>query len=93
MTVLTVPDEVTSGDPEPDMLLARVVRGVAGGVFAGAVFALVTVWFSTSQGGSADMPLLMMSTVATGSDSIASGARRRRPPASSCTSGCRRCSA
>lgn len=58
---------------EPDPLLSRVVRGVVGGEFAGAVFALVTVWFTTSQGGEAKMPLLMMSTVASGSDSMAAG--------------------
>ena len=39
MTVLSKPDEMATEDLEPDLLLARVVRGVAGGVFAGAVFA------------------------------------------------------
>lgn len=58
---------------EPDHLLARVVRGVVGGVFAGAVFAVVTVWFVVDSGGDADMPLLMMSTVADGSGAIADG--------------------
>ncbi len=63
----------TIDDVEPDPLLSRIVRGVVGGEFAGAVFALVTVWFTTSQGGEAKMPLLMMSTVASGSDSMATG--------------------
>lgn len=63
-----VPDEV-----EPDPMLSRVVRGVVGGEVAGAVFALVTVWFTTSLDMGRDMALLMMSTVASGQSSIDDG--------------------
>ena len=63
-----VPDEV-----EPDPMLSRVVRGVVGGEVAGAVFALVTVWFTTSLEMGRDMALLMMSTVASGQSSIDDG--------------------
>lgn len=64
----TVLDEV-----EPDPLLSRVVRGVVGGEVAGAVFALLTVWFTTSLDMGRDMALLMMSTVASGQSSIDDG--------------------
>lgn len=64
----TVLDEV-----EPDPLLSRVVRGVVGGEAAGAVFALLTVWFTTSLDMGRDMALLMMSTVASGQSSIDDG--------------------
>jgi len=63
-----VPDEV-----EPDPMLSRVVRGVVGGEVAGAIFALVTVWFTTSLDMGRDMALLMMSTVASGQSSIDDG--------------------
>lgn len=58
---------------EPDALLSRVVRGVVGGEVAGAAFALVTVWFTTSLDMGRDMALLMMSTVASGQNSIEDG--------------------
>jgi len=64
----TVLDEV-----EPDPMLSRVVRGVVGGEVAGAVFALVTVWFTTSLDMGRDMALLMMSTVASGQSSLDDG--------------------
>jgi hypothetical protein len=60
-------------DPLEDALITRIVRGVVGGELAGAVFALLTMWFATSLGGEAKMPLLMMSTIATGRDAMASG--------------------
>ena len=56
-----------------DALITRVVRGVVGGELAGATFALVTMWFATSMGAEAKMPLLMMSTIAAGRDSMTSG--------------------
>lgn len=57
-----------------DALITRVVRGVVGGELAGAAFALLTMWFATSMGSDAKMPLLMMSTIAAGRDSMTSGA-------------------
>ncbi|MCU0270051.1 MAG: hypothetical protein MUF83_15585 [Acidimicrobiales bacterium] len=66
-------EPVVFDEVEPDSVLSRVVRGVLGGEIAGAVFALVTVWFTTSLDMGRDMALLMMSTVASGRDSIADG--------------------
>lgn len=60
-------------DVEPDSLLSRVVRGVVGGEVAGAVFALLAMWYTTSVDQGRDAALLMISTVASGSDSVASG--------------------
>jgi len=60
-------------DPLPVPLLGRVVRGLVGGELAGAVFVLVTVWFMLDAGAGADAPFLMMSTIAAGSDALATG--------------------
>ncbi|MDZ7734601.1 MAG: hypothetical protein U5R31_17315 [Acidimicrobiia bacterium] len=60
-------------DGEPDPVLGRVVRGVLGGEVAGTVFALVTMWFSTTLEMESDTALLMMSTVASGQNSIENG--------------------
>lgn len=57
----------------PDAALVRVVRGVVGGELAGAVFALATMWYVTGQGLEAKAPLLMMSTMTAGRDSMTSG--------------------
>lgn len=57
-----------------DAAITRVVRGVVGGELAGATFALLTMWFAASMGSEAKMPLLMMSTIAAGRDSMTSGA-------------------
>lgn len=68
-----IEEPVALNEAEPDAVLSRVVRGVVGGELAGAVFALVTVWFTTSLGMGRDMALLMMSTVASGRSSIEDG--------------------
>jgi hypothetical protein len=68
-----IAEPVALNEVEPDAVLSRVVRGVVGGELAGAVFALVTVWFTTSLGMGRDMALLMMSTVASGRSSIEDG--------------------
>jgi hypothetical protein len=73
MAVATVTEPVEVDDVEPDSVLSRVVRGVVGGEVAGAVFALVTVWFTTSLDMGRDMALLMMSTVASGRSSMEDG--------------------
>lgn len=64
----TVDEEV-----EVDSTLSRVVRGVVGGEAAGAVFAVLTMWFTTSLDMGRDMALLMMSTVAAGETAMEDG--------------------
>ena len=73
MTTTVISGVAAPVEARADSTLSRVVRGAVFGELAGAVFALVTVWFTTSMGGEADMPLLMMSTVASGSESITAG--------------------
>jgi uncharacterized membrane protein YagU involved in acid resistance len=51
----------------------RLARGAVGGVLAGLVFAGVTMWFSQSTGGPAEMPLRMMSTIVQGDGAMAAG--------------------
>lgn len=58
---------------EPDSRLSRIVRGVVGGEVAGALFAVMAMWYTTSVGDGRDAALLMISTVASGSDSVATG--------------------
>ncbi len=73
MTTMAMAEPVVFDDVEPDSVMSRVVRGVVGGEIAGAVFALGTVWFTTSLDMGRDMALLMMSTVASGRTSIDDG--------------------
>jgi hypothetical protein len=73
MVTATLAGQVVFDETEPDSVLSRVVRGVVGGELAGAVFALLTVWFTTSLDMGRDMALLMMSTVASGQNSIDDG--------------------
>jgi uncharacterized membrane protein YagU involved in acid resistance len=51
----------------------RLLRGAAGGVLAGAVFAGVTMWFAHSTGAKANMPLAMMATIVQGDAALAAG--------------------
>lgn len=51
----------------------RLVRGAVGGVLAGIPFAVVTMWFASSTGGAAEMPLRMMSTIVLGDGAMADG--------------------
>ena len=69
----TMVETMVLDEVEADQMLSRVVRGVVGGEVAGVVFALVTVWFTTSMDMGRDMALLMMSTVASGRNSIDDG--------------------
>ncbi|GIU84964.1 MAG: hypothetical protein KatS3mg008_1739 [Acidimicrobiales bacterium] len=57
-------------EAEPDTTLSRLVRGVVAGEISGAVFALVTVWFTTSIGLTGDAAFLMMSTIAKGGGQV-----------------------
>lgn len=56
-----------------EALPGRLLRGVIGGVVAGMVFAGVTMWFAQSTGGSAGMPLHMISTVVQGDEAMEAG--------------------
>ncbi len=71
-TVQSVPT-TELGDPLEDALITRIVRGVVGGELAGAVFAMLTMWFATSLGSEAKMPLLMISTITAGRDAMTDG--------------------
>jgi hypothetical protein len=73
MQATVAAEQPMAEEAEPDTRLSRMVRGAVAGEFAGAVFAVVTLWFTSSLGGEAKMPLLMMSTIASGSDSIDTG--------------------
>jgi hypothetical protein len=66
-------EQADLASPPADALITRIVRGVVGGELAGVAFALLTMWFAASLGGEAKMPLLMMSTIASGRDSMSSG--------------------
>lgn len=55
---------------EADSTLSRLVRGVVAGEVSGAVFALVTVWFTTSVGMAGNTAFLMMSTIAKGGGQV-----------------------
>lgn len=61
----------TSRRAEP--LASRLLRGAVGGVLAGMVFAAVTMWFTDSTAGKADMPLRMISTIVKGDTAMAAG--------------------
>ena len=50
-----------------------VVRGAGGGVVAGAVFAAVTMWFTSSQGMDATMPLQMIAAMVQGQGALEAG--------------------
>jgi uncharacterized membrane protein YagU involved in acid resistance len=54
-------------------LASRLLRGAVGGVLAGMVFAAVTMWFTDSTAGKADMPLRMISTIVKGDTAMAAG--------------------
>jgi uncharacterized membrane protein YagU involved in acid resistance len=58
---------------QEESLPARLLRGAVGGILAGAVFAGVTMWFTDSTAGKADMPLQMISTIVKGDKAMAAG--------------------
>lgn len=49
------------------------VRGALGGVVAGLVFAVITMWFTASMGQPARMPLMMIAATAQGQDALMNG--------------------
>ncbi len=51
-----------------------ILRGVVGGLFAGAIFIALNAWFAYSMGDPAEGPLAMISTIALGQDAMAEGA-------------------
>jgi hypothetical protein len=64
---------VSPDRPPAEPLPRRLVRGAVGGVLAGIPFVLVTMWFASSTGGAAEMPLRMMSTIVLGDGAMAEG--------------------
>jgi hypothetical protein len=64
MSTTTVQARVSAGE---------LVRGAGGGLVAGVLFAVATMWFVTSIDQPARMPLLMISTIVLGDDAMASG--------------------
>ena len=64
---------VSPDRPLAEPLPRRLVRGAVGGVLAGIPFVLVTMWFTSSTGGPAEMPLRMMSTIVLGDGAMADG--------------------
>lgn len=64
---------VSPDRPPAEPLPRRLVRGAVGGVLAGIPFVLVTMWFASSTGGPAEMPLRMMSTIVLGDGAMADG--------------------
>ena len=56
-----------------ETLPVRLLRGAVGGILAGVVFTAVTMWFTDSTAGKADMPLRMISTIVKGDKAMAAG--------------------
>lgn len=54
-------------------LASDLVRGAIGGLVAGIIFAVATMWFVTSLDMPARTPLLMISTVVLGDDAMTNG--------------------
>lgn len=52
---------------------SAVARGAVGGVVAGAVFAAVTMWFTSSQGMGSTMPLQMIAAMVQGQGALEGG--------------------
>ncbi|HZD75332.1 MAG TPA: hypothetical protein VE776_15805 [Actinomycetota bacterium] len=61
----------TTRQAEP--LGARLLRGAAGGLLSGTVFAAVAMWYADSTGGNAGVPLQMISTLVRGSEALLRG--------------------
>jgi len=64
---------VVTATGQEERLAARLLRGAVGGIVAGVVFAGVTMWFTESTAGKADMPLRMISTIVKGDKAMAAG--------------------
>ena len=54
-------------------IAVELTRGAVGGVLAGAAFLVLNMWFATSTGMPAKMPILMMSTIAQGDSAMMDG--------------------
>lgn len=63
----TAPDTRTAG------MGSMLARGAAGGAVAGGVFAAITMWFMTSIGMSAAMPMQMIAAMIQGQDALMAG--------------------
>lgn len=59
--------------PTTGVIPAEIARGVVGGLVAGTLFILVTMWFADSTGGEAKGPLMMISTIVLGKTAMADG--------------------
>ena len=64
----------TAGRAQGYSATAVLVRGVIGGLIAGAIFIALNMWFSTSTGGPPNGPLLAISTIVKGDAAMAAGA-------------------
>jgi hypothetical protein len=62
-----------SSTRQAEPLVARLLRGAAGGLLSGAVFAAVAMWYADSTGGNAGLPLQMISTIIKGSEALLRG--------------------
>ncbi len=54
-------------------MTAILARGALGGAIAGAVFAVVTMWFTASMGQPAQMPLMMIAAMVQGQEALMTG--------------------
>jgi len=66
--------DLSRGETTTGSLSDRVARGVIGGLVAGALFLVVTMWFVTTVDLPAKAPLLLISTIVKGSGALQSGA-------------------
>lgn len=64
---------MTASSTHDDSLAARLLRGVVGGLVAGLLFILVTMWLASADGMPADMPLRMIATILQGDAAMAEG--------------------
>ncbi|WP_026533785.1 hypothetical protein [Arthrobacter sp. H14] len=55
-------------------LAAYALRGAMGGIFGGAVFIGVTMWFAATQGNPPAAPFGLISSIVLGADSLTAGA-------------------
>lgn len=62
-----------SATHEHDSLSARLLRGAVGGLLAGLLFILATMWLASADGKPAEMPLRMISTILKGDAAMADG--------------------
>ena len=74
VTVSTASDDVATAPIEAEALPIRLVRGAIGGLGAGLVFILVTMWFASSMpDGQPGNPLRLISTIVNGKSALQDG--------------------